>query len=1070
MKTLKQKLFFQAVIGAILIQLALAMPVIAQGQTFNVRGVIRDSQGETLVGVSIKLKGGSAATTSDASGRYSINIPNPNGTLVFSYISFATREVQVSGRSQVDVTLESQNTSLEEVVVVAYGTQKKATVSGAISTIQSEDIVRTPAVAATSALVGKVPGVTARTTDSRPGNGANLQIRNLGNPLYVIDGVAYSTSNGTDVFGYNTGISGVNAFNQLGLDDIESITVLKDASASIYGLAGGNGVVLVTTKKGKKGQKPSLGVSSYYGLQNFTRYPRPGNAPQYVRGRLESEQNQGRDPSALFTREEFAKWEAGTEPGYQSTDYYDFVTRPNVPQYFLSANASGGTDKSNYYVSASHVNQDAIIKDFSFKRSNIQANVSTKVLEGLTVSAQLSGRMEDRHNVGVPGLDDFFNPFLSIGSMWPTETPYANNNPRYINQTHNVNVNPATYSDDITGYIDNKTQAASGKLSAEYAFKFGLTAKALYAYDFSNDQFEGFEYTYPAYIYDPVTGQYNDRSPNGALYGNQNPWRERHKRNVESKFSQFQLSYNKQIKDHSFTGLLAFERREAINDYIALHSVPPNNIIKTQLVTDVDYYGDSHYEEAFEGYVGRINYDYKKKYLLEALARYDGSFLYRSGSRFGFFPGISLGWRISNEDFFKKIFSDKVNDFKLRASWGETGTSQQDVNGNYFDPGPFAYLGGYDVNSGNAVFDGTLYAGVDPRTIPTTTVSWMKNQMSNIGIDFTVYKHFTGQFDFFQRKRVDVPFEDRTVVIPGETGYVLPVKNQNSDKVRGFDGFITYSNKIRNVNFSVGVNGTLGRTLVQTRANERFGNSWDQYRNQVSDRWQNVNWGYQVQGRFQSQQEIDDYPVNIDGQGNRTLLPGDFIFKDVNGDGTINGLDERPIGYAEGAQPYFNYGLTGSVDYKGISLYFNFVGAGMQSFYRDWELRYPFQNDGNSPAYMLTDRWHRVDPYDPSSQWVAGTYPALRKNYSNHSNFRRSDYWLTNVRYFRLKNLELGYSIPKKVLGKVGINALRVYANGTNLFSFDNVKDFEIDPEISATNGIAYPQQRIYTFGFNLTL
>ncbi|WP_432714884.1 SusC/RagA family TonB-linked outer membrane protein, partial [Pedobacter sp.] len=684
---------------------------------------------------------------------------------------------------------------------------------------------------------------------------------------------------------------------------------------------------------------------------------------------------------------------------------------------------------------------------------------------------------EDRHNVGVPGLDDFFNPLLSIGSMWPTETAYANNNPLYINQTHNVNVNPATYSDDITGYIDNVTRGAGAKFSAEYKFTFGLTAKALYSYDYSNENFEGFEYTYPAYIYDAATDTYNDRAANGALYGNQNPWRETHKRNVVAQFKQFQLNYAKQINDHSISAIVAFERKEATNDYQALHSVPPNNYIPTQLFADLDYIGDTHYEEAFEGYAMRLNYDYQKKYLLEAVGRYDGSFLYRSGSRFGFFPGVSLGWRLSEEDFFKKVFAEKVNEFKLRVSYGETGTSVQNSNGDYITPGPFDYMGGYNINAGSAVFDGTFYNGVVPRGVPTTVISWLKNHTSNIGIDFTVFKHFTGQFDLFRRKRTGLPAARYDVVLPNEVGYSLPNENLNSDITQGFDGFLTYTGKIRNVDFSIGGNATLGRTKDDYMYKPRFGNSSDEYRNDRTGRWQNVNWGHHIVGRFESQQQINDYQVNIDGQGNRTLLPGDLIYEDLNGDGLINGMDIKPIGYAEGALPYFNYGINGRISYKGFSLAFDFMGAGMQTFFRDWELKFPFQNNGNSPEYMLTDRWHQADPFNPNSAWIAGTYPALRKDNGGLSIFtsplsgnNRNDFWTTNIRYFRLKNLELGYSFPAAMLKKVSINTLRVYVNGSNLFSIDNVSKYQIDPEISAGNGLIYPQQKIYTLGFNLTL
>ncbi len=291
-----------------------------------------------------------------------------------------------------NVRLEEIQSTLNDVVVVGYGTQKKATITGAVSSIKSEDLMRTPAVAATSALVGKVPGITARSTDNRPGNGTSIQIRNLGAPLYVIDGVPYSTSEGATSFGFNTGISGQNLFNQLGLEDIESISILKDASAAVYGLRASNGVVLVTTKKGRRGETSNFNVSGYYGLQNFTRFNKPGSAAQYVRGRLESEQNLGRSPSLLYTKEQLAKWEAGTEKGYKSYNYFDMVTRPNVPQYYISANASGGSQKSNYYFSISHVDQDAIIKDYTFDRTNIQANLNATVFKGMQIGAQISGR------------------------------------------------------------------------------------------------------------------------------------------------------------------------------------------------------------------------------------------------------------------------------------------------------------------------------------------------------------------------------------------------------------------------------------------------------------------------------------------------------------------------------------------------------------------------------------------------------------------------------------------------------------------------------------------------------
>jgi hypothetical protein len=300
-------------------------------------------------------------------------------------------------------------------------------------------------------------------------------------------------------------------------------------------------------------------------------------------------------------------------------------------------------------------------------------------------------------------------------------------------------------------------------------------------------------------------------------------------------------------------------------------------------------------------------------------------------------------------------------------------------------------------------------------------------------------------------------------------GYSLPNENLNSDVNKGIEAVLTYKSSVGQVDYTFSANATLSRRKDLDFYKPRFGNSYNEYRDSFVDRWGNINWGYQVEGQFQSQQEIENHKIDNDGQGNRTQLPGDFIYKDINGDGVINNLDERPIGFAEGANPYMSFAFNGSLAYKGFSLFFDFAGASLQSFQRNWELKIPYQNNGTSPHFMLEDRWHREDPFDPNSKWISGTYPALRKDNTSHVNFRKSDFWITNVRYIRLRNIELGYNFDPKLSKKIGLSALRVYVNATNLFSIDNVKKYEIDPEISSGNALVYPQQRLLNIGFNLT-
>jgi TonB-linked SusC/RagA family outer membrane protein len=1026
----------------------------------------RVSSGDSaLSGVTVQVKGTKTTTQTNDSGYYSI-ATTADATLVFSSIGYIKQEVKVNSRERIDIMLVSENQQLSDVVVVGYGTQKKATVTGAISIVSSKDLVTTPAGTTSGALVGKVQGITTRSPDSRPGRGVNIQIRNMGNPLYVIDGIPYTGgSTAPSAFGFTQG-SGQDVFNSLGLEDIESINILKDASASIYGLRAANGVILITTKKGKR-EAPSINVSGYYGLQNFTRFPKPASAGEYVRALVEAEQNANRNPASLYSKDELAKWEAGTDSSHQSYDYYDMVTRKNVPQSYISASASGGSQKSTYYFAISHLSQDALLKDFSYDRTNLQANLNTQLANRLQIGTQIGLRLEKTHNIGVPGLDDYFNPFLSVFSMWPTEAPYANNNPNYINQTHNVNVNPATYKEDVTGWIEEVWHSMNINVNAQYDFPFGLVAKGTLSYNYQNEDFDGMEYTYPAYIYNSATGAYEDRAPGSTIpYGNQNPWREKHKRNVINRYGQFQLSYNKQFGDHSISAVAAYERSDYDNAYFVVHTIPTNNSVSLMSFAEQDLLQDQWAVEARAGYIGRVNYNFRQKYLLELLGRYDGSYLYAPDQRWGFFPGISAGWRISQEPFFENVTF--VNDLKLRVSYGETG-SESGINA-------FDYLPGYNYFAGSSIFNSSYVIGLRPRGLPITELTWVMNRTKNIGLDFSMFNnHITGQIDVFERKRTGLPAGKYDVLLPTEVGYVLPNENLNADANRGIEGIITYNHFEGPVTYSIGVNATYARIRNLYSYKPRFGNSWDEYRNSNEDRWFGVtstvandnSFGYHVVGRFQSQEEIDKHPVNIDGQGNRTMLPGDFIYEDTNLDGLINGLDQRPIGFPRGQNPFLSFGSVMNASYKGFSLAIVWAGATMQSFNRDVELKFPFQNSGNSPHYMLSDRWRREDPYDPQSKWIGGTYPAIRRDNTTHINYQLNDFWLTNISYLRLRNLEVGYDLPKPMLKKFGSSRVRFYVNFTNLFTIDNVSDLEIDPEITSSGGLVYPQQKLITFGFN---
>ena len=1016
-------------------------------QQIVVTGKVTEEDGNPLPGVNIVIKGTTTGTISDVTGKYTItNVPS-DATLVFSFVGMVTQEVDVNGRTIIDVTLEKSAIGLDQIVVVGYGTQTKKTLTGAVSSIQSDDIMRTINQSVSGTMVGKIAGITTRSADGRPGSSASLQIRNYGTPLYIIDDVPCTEED----------------FNNLEAINIESISILKDASSAIYGLLASNGVVLVTTKLGKITEKPTINLHGYYGLQGFTRFPQPANSYSYMLGLVESDQNMG--ILSPINQEMLDKYKIGyynpsTGEDYRSFDWLDYAIGRNTPspQKFLNINASGASEKSRYYFSISHLDQKSVVEDYWYSRFNVQSNVEAKLVKGLTIGTRINARYELDHSAGIPGGDDYVNVFRGVMVCWPTERAYANDNPNYVNRTHVIRFNPASYKEEITGWCDEYDRVFRGNIYSKYDFDFGLTAKATFSYGYSVYNQEVHEGTWHTYSYDSATDTYyiSERRLTST--------RKKFNRHIEDIFGQFTLTYKKNIGRHSISAVAAYEQFKTDNKYTYIHTVPPNNYIPIMLFGDADKMTDTWDQSARASYIGRLNYNYNEKYIIELLGRYDGSYLYAPGKRWGLFPGVSIGWRISNEPFFSTL-TNIFSELKLRGSWGKTGSE--------IGVSPFNYVEGFNWGVREYNFEGVTINGIEPRGLPVTNLSWISVISSNIGLDisFLNYKINT-QFDLFERRVSGIPAARYDVLLPSEVGYALPDENLNTIANYGIEGIVDYHGRIGEVDFVVGANLTLARGKNIETYKPRFGNSYDEYRNSKEDRWSNVQWGYHIIGQFQSQQEIDNYPVNIDGSGNRTLLPGDLIYEDMNGDKIINSLDQKPIGYATGANPYLSFGIINSFTYKGINLNINFAGATMQTWIRKDEVKIPFHDNGNSPVWLLEDQWHRADPFDPNSEWIAGTNPPTRKGYGSHSNFNKTnDFYCENVSYLRLRDLELGYTIPIRYLQKVGISKLRVYTNISNLFSIDNVgKKFHTDPEISRSDGMVYPITRVYNFGISLTL
>jgi len=1011
-------------------------------QTVTVTGTVSDMNGEPLIGVTIQIRGTSVGTVTDYEGKYSLLNVSPNATMEVSYVGMKTQTVAVNGRTLIDVTLSEDSEMLGEVVVTGFGlSQRKESLTSAISVIGSKDISRSKSSTASGALVGKIAGINSRQQDGRPGATTNIQIRNMGAPLYVIDGIQ----------------SDAGQFNNIDFNDIESISVLKDASAAIYGVRAANGVIVVTTKKGARNAKNTVTVNGYYGWQSLYDFPKPATAETYIRNYIQSETVQGAS-NYTYSKDDYEKWKQGTEKGYVPFDWYDYIFEVS-PQTYVSANVSGGSDKINYYLSVGNLNQDAIIVNYGgFTRTNVQMNVNANITDKLKVGGGMNGRIEKRVNPGVPEVDDYWMPRFATYRNLPTKRPFANDNPLYPTLT---STNPATnfawLNYDLAGKFEDTWRVAQLNFNAEYEIIDGLKAKGLFSYYLANHRLDNQEYTYKLYGYDENTDTYP------VIFENNNPWRERTQGYVEEVTTNLQLSYDKKFGDHTIAAVLGAETIKRDTPSTWVHSIPTSNALHLIDYETMDTYNDSgNNTQARLGYMGRFNYDFAGKYLLELSGRYDGSWKFPPDHRWGFFPSASVGWRISEENFWQESkMSDIFSNLKLRASYGLLG--DDNVSGY----SAFDYLGGYTYKNGGSVIDGKYTIGTVPRGLPVTTLSWIKAKILDVGIDASFFNgKLTGSADYFDRFRTGLPASRYDILLPSEVGFSLPRENLNSDRHRGYDIILNWNDRVNDLTYSIGANATYSRFYDWEQYKPRFSNSWNVYRNSIVKRYGYLNWGLEADGQFQSWEEIATWPIDNDRQGNKTLRPGDVKYKDVNGDRVINGMDERPIGYRQDSTPIFNYGFNFSFLWKGFDLAFDLAGGALSTWYQEWEQRNPFHDGGNNPQYYMENTWHLADIWDANSELIPGKYPMLLIGNSSHSNYWNSTFWKKNVRYIKLRNLEFGYTLPKSFVNKASISDLRLYVAGQNLFGLTNL--IGVDPEIIDTNGLAYSTMRIINVGITL--
>ena len=1001
-------------------------------RNITVNGVVVDASGEPVIGASVQLKGAAGVgTITDLDGKFTLSVPT-NGVLQISYIGYKTTEVRVNGQAGLKVTLLEDTETLDEVVVVGYGIQKKASVTGSVAAISSDKLMEVKAPSVTNMLAGRLPGLRAVQRSGSPGDdGASVDIRGYGSMLVIVDGIERD-------------------YTQLDPNDIESISILKDAAAAVYGFKGSNGVLLVTTKKGTE-QKVKIEYSGYVGFQKVTRYPEMMNAYEYAS--LYNEAIHNANPwrgASAYSQEQLEAYRNGTA----GTDWWSETMRSTAPQTSHNLSLTGGTEKVKYYMSIGYMDQGGIIRsgDWNYQRYNVRSNLSVEVAKGLNVELRLSGRFDNRKK---PYNGD--NLFRSAQMAIPTYSMYANDNPDYWGAVGDM-ANPVHVSNsDDSGYEDRLRREFNSSLAITWQLPWvkGLMAKALVAYDYTNKEWKTWRKDLSEYTYDYANEEYIEKVVNTAHL-------ESKLENYDKPTYQFSMNYNNTFaKKHNIGAMLVWEMYNDKKNWVT-----GTRDFAIGLIPDLDY-GDKTNQEAsgktqetaHAGLVGRLNYDFSNRYLVEFNFRYDGTYKFRADNRWGFFPGVSLGWRVSEEAFFKKLLPDMDN-LKIRASYAKVGDEGD------FDA--FQYLDGYESHGSYIMGSNGVTSGMTTVGMANPWLTWYESKIMNIGFEASYHRGLISvEFDWFRRNRSGLP-ATRVGSLPTIFGESMPQENLNSDINTGFEIVVGHKNRIGNFNYNVSANFSTTRIKYDYVERAASTNMYDDWRNNTNGRYKDIRWGKKVIGQFTSFEEILNSPVQ-DKDGNRSLMPGDLKFEDYNGDGIIDDNDTQPLGH--GATPRMYYGLNMSGEYKGFDLTVFFQGAAGHDIYVSGDILDPFiqQGLGNGLAIM-TDRWHREDPTDPYSKWIPGYMPAARV--AGVADNRSSNSWsLHNANYLRLKTLELGYTLPKALTKKAAIDRVRFYINCNNLLTFTKRDGLmkNVDPESNSSGMRYYPQMKTYNFGVNVT-
>lgn len=1005
-------------------------------QTKQVTGVVKDATGETVIGASVVEKGTTNGVITDFDGVFKLTV-SEDAVLQISYIGYQTQEVKVAGKTTLDITLREDTEMLEEVVVVGYGAQKKESVIGAISQVTSKDLLSTPSANISQAISGKITGVITSQTSGAPGaDDAQIYIRGRATfagdaqPLVLVDGVERS-------------------FSQIAPDDIETISVLKDASATaVYGVRGANGVMLITTKRGKE-QKPVVSLTANWQIQSPTRKDTYLDSYQSVMLLEEALANDGlpsqfsADDIEMYRRSVAGELSGIKAMRYPNVDWYDQVLSNTAPAQRYNVSVTGGTKRMRYYASGEFYDQKSIVKNLSndqfgntsspgFRRYSFRANTDFFLTTDLTFSVNFGTRFEERRgpntNDSAPNYSEIFYELNHTpGWLFPVSYSIPNGE-----STRTLYAGTSQYQNNIVarlteaGYYKSTNVVNETNFIVDYKMDWlteGLSVKGMLSFDYENLHRNNYTRNFATYElnddanYESLTAYNKFNTDTELTHGSEFT-------SIYKLYMEAQVNYARKFGKHDVTAMALYMQN--------------------------DYRSKADLAKRYQGLVGRVTYAWDDRYLAEFNAGYNGSENFMKGKRFGFFPAFSIGWRLSNEPFMQK-YSDWLNNLKIRASYGQVGNDVYQVNG---VQQRFLYEQKWSQITNDYYFGTTGQTGIYDAQYPNYGVTWERAHKYNVGIEFGFFNGMlTGNVDVFYEKRNDILTTYLTR--PEWVGVVMAAANLGKTKNQGYEIELKHSNHIgSDFHYTIGFNFSHARNeilsmdepSIKTDYRKREGHPINQYFGLICD-------GYVTQADLDS----GNLPVS---RFSSDVKVGDLKYRDMNQDGFIDDRDETFIGYSD--IPENMYALNLSANYKNWGFSVMFQGVDHVSRYYDAEAMFAFINGGKVKEHHL-ERWNPAE--SEAYNLAHAKYPLLHYNDYGDHNQRQNSYFLKNGAFLRLKNIELSYTLPERWSHKVGMSDCRLYINANNLVTWDHL-DGLTDPESNGSN--RFPIMKTVNFGVNI--